>query len=50
MICAWVMAPNAEFGLSVLFELTAVALFDACLLIGVLLIAVALTRAYEQWR
>ena len=50
MICAWVMAPNAEFGLSVLFELTAVALFDACLLIGMLLIAVALTRAYEKWR
>ena len=46
MICAWVMAPNAEFGLSALFELTAVALFDACLLIGVLLIAVALTRDY----
>jgi hypothetical protein len=50
MICAWVMAPNAEFGLSELFELAAVVLFDACLLIGVLLIAVALTRAYEQWR
>lgn len=50
MICAWVIAPNAEFGLSALFELAAVALFDACLLMSVLLIAVALTRAYEQWR
>ena len=47
MICAWVMAPNAEFGLSELFELAAVVLFDTCLLIGALLIAVALTRDYE---
>ncbi len=37
---------KVELGLSETFELAAVTLFDACLLMSVLLIAVALTRAY----